>query len=240
MYLYALACCLYIFTIGYAFKKNRKLISNMCEIFGFQKLREMADPEIRTTIPEITLPEIADDAALIRLRNVSWDDGNITLLELTAAVKLIKRYNPRKIFEIGTFNGRTALNMACNTAEGAIVYTLDLPEKNGRAGARFHGADCENKIIQLFGDSAAFDFSPYENSVDLVFVDGAHTYDYALSDTEKALKLLKNGRGIILWHDYSWVWPDVTRALNRLYSSDVRFKNVRHIKDTSLVCLIKD
>jgi hypothetical protein len=32
----------------------------------------------------------------------------------------------------------------------------------------------QNKVVQLRGDSAAFDFSPFVGTVDFVFIDGAH------------------------------------------------------------------
>jgi len=256
MYLYALLNCFYIFTIGYFFSKSRKLISNMCELFGYQKLREFIDPGLKTVIPKIEIATIVDDGIPIQLREARWVDGNISLLELTAIVKLLQQYRPMKIFEIGTFDGRTTLNLACNSPAKAVIYTLDLPKEQphfiqpiplttdasfvGKAstGSRFHGTNCERKIFQLFGDSATFDFSPYENEMDFVFIDGAHAYDYTLNDSEKALKLLRNGRGIILWHDYSWVWAGVTKALSRLYATDKRFSGIKHIKGTSLVCYI--
>ena len=112
------------------------------------------------------------------------------------------------------------------------------PVKIPATGSRFHEAACGNKITQLYGNSATFDFSPYENKMDFVFVDGAHTHGYILNDSEKALRLLKDGQGMILWHDYRWVWDDVRITLNELYLTRSEFKNIRHIKDTSLVCLV--
>ena len=258
MYLYALLHCFYVFTVGYAFRKNRKLISNMCELFDYQKVREFMDPGCRAIIPTIEISDIIDDAVPVQLHELPWVDGNISLLELTVIIKLLKRSNPDRIFEIGTFDGRTTLNLACNSSEKAAVYTLDIPNQRKvhaepsslpadfsfvdkvPTGSRFRGRGCGKKIIQLFGDSAVFDFSPYNDSIDFVFIDGAHTYDYILSDSKKALKLLRNGKGIIIWHDYSWVWAGVTKALNRLYKTDNRLSGVRHINGTSLVCCIKN
>jgi hypothetical protein len=256
MYLYASLYSIYIFTIGYFFSKNRKLISNICEVLDYQKVKEILRPELKTIIPEIEIADLAPDDIPVYLRELGWTDGNVSLLELAVIAKLIRKNAPKAIFEIGTFDGRTTLNLACNSPEDARVYTLDLPKGSGRpenvaspasdmsfvnkaaTGSRFRGTEYEKKITQLYGDSATFDFSPYHNAIDLVFVDGAHTYEYILSDSQKALKLLKGRRGIILWHDYSWVWEGVTRALNRLYTTEDACKGLRHIKGTSLVCLI--
>ena len=258
MYVFALFKCLYIFTIGYFFRKNRRLISNICELFDYQKLKEAIRPELRAIIPEIDAADLVRDDTLIELRVLHWTDGNVSAEELILITKLARLYKPERMFEIGTFDGRTTLNLACNSAPDARIYTLDLPDKNGAVkkpaaldgdmsfvnkvvtGSRFHGTDCENKITQLYGNSATFDFSPYENKMDFIFIDGAHTYDYILKDSEKALRLLRDGQGIILWHDYRWVWDDVRKALNKLYLTRSEFKNLRHIKDTSLVCLVNN
>ncbi|MFA6078517.1 MAG: class I SAM-dependent methyltransferase [Candidatus Omnitrophota bacterium] len=256
MYIFALANSLYVLTIGYIFKKNRKLVSNMCEIFGYQKFKELRHPEIRLTIPTVDIADVAEDTIPIELREMPWKDGNVTLLELAIINRLIRKYSPKKILEIGTYDGRTTLNLAANSPKDSVIYTLDLPQTDKPAirssalandesfvdkvktGVRFHGTEFEKKIVQLTGDSATFDFTPYNNSMDLVFIDGAHTYDYILNDTAKVLKLLKGGKGIILWHDYSWVWGDVAKALNSLYVSNAALKNIRHIKGTSLVIYI--
>ena len=169
------------------------------------------------------------------------------------------RYKPQRLFEIGTFNGRTTLNMAANSPGDARVFTLDLPKEqinstalklSGRhspddklfidkssSGILFSGTDCQPKITQLFGDSAAYDFNLFCKSVDFVFIDGAHSYDYVKNDSAIALKLLHEGHGIIVWHDYDSVWEGVTKALNELYSTVPEFADIRHISGTSLVFL---
>jgi len=255
MYIFALFHCLYIFTIGYFFSKNRKLISNMCELFNYQRLKEAIRPELKAIIPEIRANDLVRDDTLIETRESHWIDGNVSVEELIVIAKLTRQYKPNRLFEIGTFDGRTTLNLACNSSPDTRVYTLDLPDEKWPVkkpaalsgdlsfvdkvviGSRFHGTDCENKITQLYGDSVTFDFSPYENKMDFVFIDGAHTYEYILNDSEKALRLLRDRQGIILWHDYRWVWDDIRKALNELYLTRSEFKNLRHVKDTSLVCL---
>jgi len=43
------------------------------------------------------------------------------------------------------------------------------------SGTRYRGTVWEHKIQQLYGDSAAFDYTPYQGKIDFVFVDGSHT-----------------------------------------------------------------
>jgi hypothetical protein len=65
----------------------------------------------------------------------------------------------------------------------------------------FAGKPESRKIMQLFSDSASFDFSDFRAKIDLFFVDGAHSWDYVKSDTEHALECCHAG-SVILWHDY--------------------------------------
>jgi len=181
-------------------------------------------------------------------------DGNVSVLELVTLVKLAQLRPARRLFEFGTFDGRTTLNLAGNLPE-AEVYTLDLPKQllnstqlplptedvkyadKELSGDRYRGTAPAARIVQLYGDSAAFDFSPFYDTLDFVFVDAAHTYDYVLNDSRQALKLLRRGRGIIAWHDYQRS-PGVTQALNELYQAQPEFKGLTHIQDTTLAVLV--
>ena len=181
-------------------------------------------------------------------------DGNVSLEELMAIVTVVACHRPNTIFEIGTFDGRTTLNLALNAPAGSKVYTLDLPVSainstvheldfhdrkyvfKPSSGARFAGRTGSEKIIQLYGDSATFDFSEFIGKMDLVFVDGSHTRAYVEADTRTAM-LLRSPRGIILWHDYSSCWDDVTKTLNSLQATDPRFKDLFQIAGTSIAVM---
>jgi predicted O-methyltransferase YrrM len=185
-------------------------------------------------------------------------DGNVSPYEIDVIATLVRAHAPMVLFEIGTFDGRTSLNMAANAPAGAVVYTLDLPAaglgstafalelnedifvRKSRSGARFADGNASGEIIQLLGDSATFDFSPYHGQVDFMFVDGSHAYEYVKSDTIAALKMVREG-GIIIWHDYVrhgfTPFPGVPRALNEFYLTDGRFHDLTQIQDTSIVWL---
>lgn len=260
-YIYALLACFYMFTIGALFQKNRKFIYDICVYFNYLTVKNRMGG-IRTEeknntdiIPEIDLSEIISAGGAIDIRSPLSMEGNISTIELIVIDKLVKIYDPAKVFEIGTFDGRTALNLACNCRNEGIVYTLDLPKAmasltkyrlltgeykcvyKDNPGSKFIGTDCEKKIVQLYGDSAVFDFSPYCNAMDFIFIDGSHAYEYVLNDSQKALKLLRNGTGVIIWHDYG-VWDSATRAINKLYAEGGIFKGIKIIKGTSMAYLV--
>lgn len=252
-YIYAVFSCLYLFIIGFFFEKNRLFINQICAEFGYVK-----KPPI-SIVPTIELAAVVSEDIPIQVREPIAIDGNISLAEIAVMSKLVKRYNPKRLFEIGTFDGRTTLNLAANASADAEVYTLDLPKDKlsetdlpletgeekyidkDASGVRFLGTDCQQKITQLYGDSSTFDFSPFYNTVDFLFIDGSHSYEYVLSDSKLALDLLRDEQGVILWHDYGKLWwQGLTTALNEMYSAGKEFKNIQHIEGTSLVYLVID
>jgi hypothetical protein len=107
-----------------------------------------------------------------------------------------------------------------------------------RSGERF---SCRGyNIVQLYGDSGTFDFSPYYGNVDFMFIDGSHAYDYVKNDTLAALKMVRVG-GTIIWHDYRRTgftpFPGVLRALTEFFLTDGRFSTLSQIDRTSIVHL---
>jgi hypothetical protein len=158
----------------------------------------------------------------------------------------------RRIFEFGTCSGKTAHVMALNAPDDAEVHTLTIhpddlaslefsasddklhqdaaADEAAFATFYYQGHPTEAKIRQIFSDSKAYDEAPLMGSVDLVFIDGAHTRTYVESDTAKAMAMLSE-RGVVLWHDYKPDAPDVFDYLNTLAGE----LSLVHIKDTDIV-----
>jgi len=248
LYVKSLSYIIYLITIGFFVKKNRKKIID----FYYSKFEQQTVKPIKAEIQEVDF----DDIILpINLNTIALDkaDGNVSEYELKIISKLVKIYKPKKIFEFGTFNGRTTLSMAINSTNETIIYTIDLPPKqqttlkidekelkyiNKKEIGEYINKNKELRIIQLFGDSAKFDFSPYYNSIDFIFIDASHSYEYVINDSLIAMKLINEKGGIILWHDYDTIyWEGVTRALNEFYLNNKIFKQIKHIANTTLAIL---
>src|ERR1700722_10954667 len=182
-------------------------------------------------LPKISIEEIVPKNITANVIEKDPVDGNVSEKEIEVIARIAAYCKQQYFFECGTFDGRTTINMALNAPPDARVYTLDLPAaqinstkyklasagqwsdatyiQKSESGARYKGKQNAGKISQLYGDSATFDYAPYRENIDLIFVDGSHARDYTKNDTEAALSMLKPG-GVILWHDYGSVWPDVT------------------------------
>ncbi len=207
-------------------------------------------------LPHVSWTELVPLDTRIAPRELTHANGNISNFELEVITRLVAFHQPRILFEIGTFDGRTALNMAAHAAPDARVFTLDLPPQQDaalplevgdrlfidkpRSGARFVGSDMEPRITQLYGDSGTFDFGPWAKKADFIFVDGSHSYEYVLSDSLRAFEMAAPG-AVILWHDYvpegPTPWPGVTRALHEMAARDSRFAGLRCISRTTIAHL---
>lgn len=128
--------------------------------------------------------------------------GSLLPYEIKTIATITKALRPKNVLEIGTYEGRTALNIAINLSKNSRLYTIDLPQGESssfKVGKFFHGSKIANKIQQIEADSTKFDFSKLPR-MDMIFIDGAHGYYPVLSDTQNAMKIL-NKNGIILWDD---------------------------------------
>lgn len=187
--------------------------------------------EVRPRAPHTSVadrfPEL--EGRPIDMGQVTFRRSNMDPLEQYCISAVIEMTHPRRIFEIGTFDGATTRVLA-RSAPDAEVFTLDLPPESavlasvaqeathagaGQVGSRFHETPEAPRITQLLGDSTTFDYSPWEGTVDLVLVDAGHEYANARADSQAALRLLRPG-GVILWDDYEPCWPGVVKAVDEL------------------------
>lgn len=245
-YFYALIVVPYLFTFGLRSGRNRNLINTIGHEFGYDSTP--------CELPEISLDDVtAPDASLLLLQ-LAPKDGNVSPLELIVLANIVRSRRAKQIFEFGTFDGRTTLNLAVNSEGGALIYTLDLPKSaiddtklsiqpgdrafidKDESGARFAKTPYAAKIQQLYGDSATFDFAPFRKCIDAAFVDASHSYEYVLQDSLTALQLIRPEGGVILWHDYGR-WDGVTRALNQLRRTSSAFNGLVRIEGTTLAYL---
>jgi predicted O-methyltransferase YrrM len=163
--------------------------------------------------------------------------GGTTLTELVVLATVTRVLQPRRVFEIGTFLGRTTCLFVLNAPEAADIVTLDLPLEVGSETVRreeYVDSDLElveqrrvgrvldelhlcGRYTQLLCDSRTLDPAPYRDSVELGFIDGAHALEYVRNDTEKMAAMMAD-RGLVLWHDYGGKgrFRDLTAYLDAL------------------------
>jgi len=206
----------------------------------------------RGSLPGEPISSTLSAGPSVRLMAIHAVDGNVNLLELCLLATLAKRADACSLFEFGTLDGRTALNLAANAGPKGKVFTLDLrgpqavspqllagarsevPTKKHARGFRYKGTLFETSIVQLCRYPAKFNFDPLLGAIDFVYIDGSHIYENVLSDSRIALRLLRNGRGTVAWHGYAPISEGVVRALDELHATEPQFAGMRHIEGTDL------
>jgi Methyltransferase domain len=159
--------------------------------------------------------------------------GNVSVTEMVALCLIVKATAARRVLEIGTFDGRTALNLAANVVDTGTVTTIDLaPQEqerrrgsesgwvwDDRAGGarRAVPAAIADRICFVHADSTEFDYRPFHQNTDVVFIDGSHRADIVRSDTKNARDCVRPG-GCIVWHDAA---PSKTGVLDALADSGI-------------------
>jgi protein-L-isoaspartate O-methyltransferase len=121
--------------------------------------------------------------------------------------------DPARVVEIGTGKGTSLARIMYGLAlhEDVRVWSIDLEEK-GEAREYMEYSQIPNwRYEMLVGDSAKWGQKPWE-PLDLVFVDGSHSYEGALADAVAWGPHVKEG-GVLAFHDYGNPLHSVTEAV---------------------------
>ena len=163
---------------------------------------------------------------------------------------LIKISNIKKVLEIGSFTGFSALSMALALPKDGSLISLDKNSEFSKKAKTFYDKANENKIKQII-KPALESLKILENSkqkFDLIFID-ADKENY-LNYYEKCIKMIdQNGLIIIdnvLWHgevadkSKNDKFTNIIRDFNNHIKNDERVKkNIIPIGDGLTICIKK-
>lgn len=196
---------------------------------------QLTDPEVDVTrLPKVSIEDIlasVNEKTIISLWALPQVARSISFHEAACIGALLKLARARRVFEFGTYRGFSTTQIVLNLPPDGQVFTLDLPLTNLNTKFELDTVgefevvqdtrkgelipeNLRERITFIAQDSALFDPTPYENSMDLVFVDGAHTAEYVQNDSEKGWRMLRPG-GVICWHDCRFNSPGVIKYLRR-------------------------
>ena len=163
---------------------------------------------------------------------------------------LIKISDIKKVLEIGSFTGFSALSMALSLPEDGFLISLDKNTEFSKKAKTFYDKANINKITQII-KPALESLKDLENSkqkFDLVFIDGDK--ENYVNYYEKSIKLIdKNGLIIIdnvLWHgevadkSKNDKFTKIIKDFNKHIKDDNRVtKNILPIADGLTICIKK-
>lgn len=131
------------------------------------------------------------------------------------AYDLVANIKPNLIVELGTHKGNSLFSFAQAVKDlnlGTELHAIDTWEGDKQAG--YYGEEIYNKFLKIkdkyyknvsiipqkmLFDEAIEKFD--DNSIDILHIDGLHTYEAVKHDFETWLPKVKKGTGIILFHD---------------------------------------
>tara|TARA_Y100000287_G_scaffold29537_1_gene21204 strand:- start:270 stop:914 length:645 start_codon:yes stop_codon:yes gene_type:complete len=180
-------------------------------------------------------PEILKDLnkeTYLKVLNPRMLSGHIQGRFLSIITKLIK---PKKILEIGTYTGYSAICMAEGLIENGIIHTIDINEELVTIQNKYFAkSKCNNSIIQHVGDARNI-IKSINEKFDLVFLD-ADKENY-IEYYELVIEKVKKG-GLIIADNVLWtgkvVEPEkdddeLTQYLidfNKMINEDDRVENI--------------
>jgi len=197
-------------------------------------LRDILSVLCPESVPEVTLPGPKELSGV----------GNATYYHTLASIARAVR--PSSILEIGTYLGIGTLTLGLNAPPDCSIATLDLPDdpsiedahdlsagdvqlihrRRARVGEAFEGTELASRIRQIRADSLTWQPDESMKPVDLVLIDGGHSYPLVKADTENAFRLL-TPTGTILWDDYFYLYPGVVSYLEQLVDEGRRLTVIR-------------
>lgn len=140
---------------------------------------------------------------------------------------------PTGVVEIGCYRGRSGRAWADHLPVGSCLYAVDHWQESPTNGDRDFEAYQQNlsdhiardrvRLFRMRADRAVSQIQALTPAVDLVFIDGDHTYAGVQADLEAYLPLVRPG-GLIAGHDFN----DVPRHAGVKQAVTERFGEVSH------------
>lgn len=148
---------------------------------------------------------------------------------------LVRMLRPRRILEIGTFTGYSAICMARGLEAGGELHTVEIDDElEAIASDFFRRSGLSDRIVQHIG--SALDIAPRLGLFDLVFIDGDKR-EYP-QYYEMAMRSLVHGGSYLLADNILWygkvaeptppndLFTQGIKRFNEMVSADERVENV--------------
>lgn len=165
------------------------------------------------------------------LEHVAVHYNYLTIMEVKALQSWARRLpdNPVAV-NIGAGAGTSSLALLGSRSDLTLI-SVDISAKNiVQEELTLEAGDIHaSRYEQLCGDSAKFGTYWKRGPIDLVFIDGDHTYNQVKADIKAWLPHIKPG-GILCGHDYGFeTWPGVKQAFDEESAEFVLMGLVDHL-----------
>ena len=223
-----------------------------------QLLLEALGPKLNRTPSLDTMPFDLTPSAPLQFEDLaglfastSLDHGVIamTIRQTAYLFGLVRRLKPRKVIEIGRYKGGSTLTIAAAMNGQGEFWSIDLGEKEARLHHRGTNRTFDDEIRDIcarfglsvslvVGDSRTIQVETGE--VDLVFIDGDHSYEGVKSDFERFGRRVKVG-GAVLFDDAcdEAVFHTHSESVGKLIQEIVAQQSFRLVKSVNRLAHIE-
>ena len=150
--------------------------------------------------------------------------------ELQRFAEIVAGVNPKLLLEIGTKNGGTLCVLSRLAAADGVIISVDLPGGEYGGGYKWYYIPIFRSFVSgkqrlhlLRGDShspkieaAVRDIVGKNRKLDLLFIDGDHSYSGVKSDFETYVDLVRPG-GMVAFHDIAEHPPNLKCEVSQLW-----------------------
>lgn len=140
------------------------------------------------------------DEAAVTITQVPKGEYSTPFADVIMLLKIIVCSRARRLLEIGSFRGYTALLFAQHTSDEARIVTVDRFADHGEAYRNSPYAAKIKRRVGEMSDSLFVDDKPGE--YDLIFIDADHHLPGVKRDSELSFPLIAEN-GFVVWHDYA-------------------------------------
>lgn len=224
------------FLLNLVIKSNSVLKENFLEKY----------PDI-SSLPQINIKDLNEKGSIHEVESFLLDGGSL-ITDLQLLSTLASRTAVNSYFEIGTWRGESVYNVAkyaadCTTLNLSAeeIKNLGFEEKYALQHAILSKKN--PAILHLTGNTQTFDFKDLKRKYDLIFIDGDHTYEMVLNDTQKVFEHLLHEDSIVVWHDYAYSAQKIRHEVFEAILDGVGKENhqyLYHPKNTMCAIYIKD
>lgn len=163
---------------------------------------------------QIPLVDIGDLLAgtpnALNFEHVTFSYGGSGILDYALLKALVEKFNINTYFEIGTWRGESIAAIANVVKQ---CFSVSLPDEAishmdtagiGQPNTGFSRYFSKNivNIMHYLQDSKTFDIANIPEDIELVFIDGDHSFQGIASDTEKVFSHIDTNNCIVVWHDF--------------------------------------
>jgi hypothetical protein len=156
----------------------------------------------RLTLPMLSLADLFPgfDQRVVNIGQLPRGSWSTPLADVVMLLKIAGCAEPKRLMEIGSYRGYTALFLAQHISPDARIVAIDRHPDHGEA---YRKTSAASKIERRVGATNRAMFAQDEPaSYDLIFIDADHSYESVRNDTELILPLLSPA-GFVVWHDYA-------------------------------------